>query len=108
MDDKKLLYIIISVILLLILIINNFRYNRIVKQLNQMKIENTVQVDSLIYTNKELEKQVSTYKIEVSDLEREIDSLQQVKNRIIVKKNDVIISKSVSEGIVMLQNNLAK
>lgn len=108
MDDKKILFIVISAALLLLLIIGNFRYNRVVKQLNKMKIENAVQVDSLIYANHQLEQQVNTYKIEVSDLEHEIDSLQQVKNRIIVKKNETIVSKSVSEGIVLLQNNLSK
>lgn len=108
MNDKKLLYIIVSAVLLLLIIISNVRYNKVVRQLNQMKIEHAVNVDSLIYANEQLEKQISTYKIEVSDLEHEIDSLQLVKNRIIVKKNEIIVSKSVSEGIVMLQNNLSK
>lgn len=108
MNDKKILFIVISATLLLLLIIGNFRYNSVVKQLNKMKIENAVQVDSLIYANYQLEQQVNTYKIEVSDLEHEIDSLQQVKNRIIVKKNETIVSKSISEGIVLLQNNLSK
>lgn len=108
MDDKKILYVIISGILLVMLVIGNFRYNRLSKQLNQVKIENIERVDSLTYINKELEKQVSTYKIEISDLENTIDSLQKVKNKILVKKDGVIVSKSVSEGIVRLQNNLSK
>lgn len=108
MGDKKLLYIIVLVLLLGILIINSFRYNSIVKKLNKLKIENAVQVDSLVYINHQLEKQISTYKIEVSDLENSIDSLQQIKNKIIVKKDEIIVSKSVSEGIVKLQENLSK
>lgn len=108
MNDKKLLYAIISGVLLILLIIGNFRYNRLSKQINQIKIENIEHVDSLKYINKELEKQISTYKIEISDLENTIDSLQKVKNKILVKKDGVVVSKSVSEGIVRLQNNLSK
>lgn len=108
MNDKKLLYAIISGVLLILLIIGNFRYNRLSKQINQIKIENIEHVDSLKYINKELEKQISTYKVEISDLENTIDSLQKVKNKILVKKDGVVVSKSVSEGIVRLQNNLSK
>lgn len=108
MNDKKLLYAIISGVLLILLIIGNFRYNRLSKQINQIKIENIEHIDSLKYINKELEKQISTYKVEISDLENTIDSLQKVKNKILVKKDGVVVSKSVSEGIVRLQNNLSK
>lgn len=108
MNDKKLLYAIISGVLLILLIIGNFRYNRLSKQINQIKIENIEHVDSLKYINKELEKQISTYKVEISDLENTIDSLQKVKNKILIKKDGVVVSKSVSEGIVRLQNNLSK
>ncbi len=108
MNDKKLLYAIISGVLLILLIIGNFRYNRLSKQINQIKIENIEHVDSLKYINKELEKQISTYKVQISDLENTIDSLQKVKNKILVKKDGVVVSKSVSEGIVRLQNNLSK
>ncbi|MBQ8132738.1 MAG: hypothetical protein IJ193_09635 [Bacilli bacterium] len=108
MNDKKLLYIIISAILLIMLIIGNFRYNRVVKQLYKTKIENLEQVDSLVYINEQLKKEISTYKIEISDLENKIDSLKGVKNKILVKRDGVVVSKSVSEGIVKLQENLSK
>ncbi len=41
MNDKKILYLIISGILLLMLILGNFRYNRVTKELNQLKMETT-------------------------------------------------------------------
>lgn len=90
------------------LIIGNFRYNRVVKQLYKTKIENLEQVDSLVYINEQLKKEISTYKIEISDLENKIDSLKGVKNKILVKRDGVVVSKSVSEGIVKLQENLSK
>lgn len=108
MNDKKILYMIISIILLLLLVMANCRYNRLNKELNQLKIEATEQVDSLVYINRELQKQVDGYQTEVIHLEDVIDSLQRVKNKVILKKDEVIVSKSVSEGIVLLQKNLDK
>lgn len=108
MNDKKILYMIISIILLLLLVMANCRYNRLNKELNRLKIEATEQVDSLVYINRELQKQVDGYQTEVIHLEDVIDSLQRVKNKVILKKDEVIVSKSVSDGIVLLQKNLDK
>ena len=55
-----------------------------------------------------VKKQISNYKTEVIQLEDAIDSLQRVKNRILIKKDQVIVSKSASEGIALLQENLSK
>lgn len=106
--DKKWLYLIMSGILLIILVVSNFRYNRLNKELNKLKIESIEKIDSLTYINRELEKQVSDYKSEVIQLEDAIDSLQKVKNKIIVKKDQVLVSNSISEGITLLQENLSR
>ena len=88
--------------------IGGIKYNRLNKEYNKLKIESLEQVDSLVYVNRELEKQISNYKTEVIQLEDAIDSLQRVKNRILIKKDQVIVSKSASEGIALLQENLSK
>jgi len=108
MKDKTILFLIISGILLLILIISNFRYNRLSKEFNEFKKEYTEQVDSLTWVNHELEKQVNEYKENVIHLEDAIDSLEQVKNKIIIQKDGVIVSKSVSDGVELLKKNLEK
>ncbi len=108
MNDKKILYLIISGILLLMLILGNFRYNRVTKELNQLKMETTEKVDSLVYVNQEYEKQINTYKLEVETLEQEIDSLKKIKNKVLIQKDKVVVSKSTSEGVELLKKNLEK
>lgn len=93
---------------MLILIISNFRYNHLNKEYNKLKIQNTEQVDSLVYVNKTLEKQVSNYKAKVITLEEAIDSLQEVKSKIVIKKDNVVVSKSTADGVVLLQKNLSR
>ena len=108
MNDKKILYLVISGILLLLLVVGNLRYNKVVKELNKLKLENTVKVDSLVYVNKEYEKQISVYKLQVETLEEEIDSLNKIKSKIITQKDKVVVSKSASEGVEQLKRNLEK
>ena len=108
MNNKNVLYLIISGVLILIIIINGFRYNRISRKLNELKIQSTHQVDSLTYINRELEKQVNGYKQDVIQLEDAIDSLKNVKNKVVIQKDYVVVSNSVSEGVEQLKENLEK
>lgn len=108
MKDKSILFLIISGILLIILVINSFRYNRLSKEFNEFKKEYTEQVDSLTWVNHELEKQINEYKENVIYLEDAIDSLEHIKNKIIIQKDNVIVSKSVSDGVELLKKNLER
>ena len=108
MNDRKILYLVISGVLLLLLIIGSFRYNRVVKELNKLKIETIEKIDSLVYANQEHEKQINIYKLEVETLEQEIDSLQKIKNKVLIQKDKVVVSKSASDGVEQLKKNLAK
>lgn len=108
MKDKSILFLIISGILLIILVINSFRYNHLSKEFNEFKKEYTEQVDSLTWVNHELEKQINEYKENVIHLETAIDSLEHIKNKIIIQKDDVIVSKSVSDGVELLKKNLER
>lgn len=108
MKDKSILFLIISGILLIILVINSFRYNRLSKEFNEFKKEYTEQVDSLTWVNHELEEQINEYKENVIHLETAIDSLEHIKNKIIIQKDDVIVSKSVSDGVELLKKNLER
>lgn len=94
--------------LLIILIISNFQYNKLQRELNKLKIEKIELIDSLVYMNNELEKQISDYNIKTISLEETIDSLQHVKNKIIVKRDGVVVSKSTADGVKLLQENLSK
>jgi len=108
MKDKSILFLIISGVLLIILVINSFRYNHLSKEFNEFKKEYTEQVDSLTWVNHELEKQINEYKENVIHLETAIDSLEHIKNKIIIQKDDVIVSKSVSDGVELLKKNLER
>ena len=108
MNDKKILYLVISELLLILLIVGNLRYNKVVKELNKLKLENTVKVDSLVYVNQEYEKQISVYKLQVETLEEEIDSLNKIKSKIITQKDKVVVSKSASESVEQLKRNLER
>lgn len=108
MKDKSILFLIISGILLIILVINSFRYNSLSKEFNEFKKEYTEQVDSLTWVNHELEKQINEYKENVIYLDAAIDSLEHIKNKIIIQKDNVIVSKSVSDGVELLKKNLER
>ena len=80
--------------------------NHLRNQLNEEKMKNLEQVDSLEYANKQHLKQIKVYESQISELKMELDSLEKVKSKIIVKKDDVIVSNNVSEATKLLKENL--
>ena len=73
-----------------------------------MKIQNLEQVDSLTYINNQYLKRIQEWESEVENLKESVDSLQKVKNQIIVKKDAVIVSESTSAAVEQLKQNLSK
>lgn len=104
--NKEILYIVLGVLLVIWLGISQIKCNRLRNQLNEERIKNLEQVDSLYYINKQHLNAIKTYEFEVSELKSEIDSLQQLKNKIIVKKDGVIVSNNVSSAVNQLKQNL--
>lgn len=105
---KYILYFILGLIIFLIIFIGKSKYNRLQNKYNELKIQSTEQIDSLVYINREHMKRISEYESEVSRLENDIDSLENVKNKVIIKKDQVIVSSNVSDGVQQLKDNLKR
>lgn len=73
-----------------------------------MKIQNLEQVDSLTIINNNHLKRIKEYEYEISKLNSEVDSLYQVKNKVIIKKEKVLVSTGVSDAANKLKKNLDK
>jgi len=106
--NKYILYLALGLIVFLILFINQSRYNRLQNKYNRLKIESIEQIDSLTYINREHMKKISEFELEINELENTVDSLEQVKNKIIIKKDQVIVSSTISEGVQQLKDNLER
>ena len=105
---KQIIYFVIALILFIWIIASQIKYNNLKKEINQIKIQNLEQVDSLTYINKEHLKKIETYENEISKLNSEIDSLYGVKRRIFIKKDEVLVANSVSDAANKLKKNLAR
>lgn len=106
LTGKQLLYLFVAIILIAWIVVSQIKCNKLQKEINHIRIENLEQVDSLTYINKEHLKRIDLYELEISELKSEIDSLEQVRSTIIVKRDVVVVSKSVSEASETLKHNL--
>ena len=109
--DSKIKYIlfgIISIIIILLIVIPQIKCNSLRNELNAERIKNLEQIDSLTYINREHEKLIKTYELQISEMETKVDSLKRLKNRVIIKKDEVIVSKDVSSAVNQLKSNLEK
>lgn len=107
----KIKYIIFGVVSALFLgwiLFSEIRCNKLRKELNAEKIKNLEYIDSLVYINREHQKNIEKYESEIIDLESAIDSLQKVKQKVIIKKEEVIVSKDASSASQLLKDNLKK
>lgn len=71
-------------------------------------IHNLEQFDSLNYINRIYLKQIKEYESEIKHLEKNVDSLNKIKNKIIIKRDEVIVSDNVSSAVNTLKLNLDK
>ena len=76
------------------------------KQIIQLKKESLEQIDSLTYINRQHLEQIKTYELKISELNSEIDSLEKIKNKIIIKKDEVVVSNDASSAANLLKKNL--
>ena len=105
---KEIIFCTLVIIMLVWLIVSQIKCNSLQKQLNQEKIKNLEQVDSLIYINRQHENTINNCLLEIDDLKTKVDSLNGIKQQIIVHKDGVIVSKDVSSAVDQLKINLAK
>lgn len=107
LDGKNIVYLILVALLIVWVIITQINNNKLQKQLNEA-MRNTEYFDSLEYQNKQHLEKIKTYEIEIEKLKSECDSLYTVKNKIIIQKEKVIVSKDASEATNQLKSNLKK
>lgn len=105
---KYTLFGVVSAILIGFIVFTQVRYNKLQKELNEEKHKNLERIDYLENQNKEYQKNIEKYQSDIIDLESAIDSLNKVKQKVIVKKEEVIISKDVSSAANLLKDNLQK
>ena len=108
LNIKQIIYIAIALILFIWIISSQIKCNRLKKEINQIKIQNLEKVDSLNFINNQHLKRINTYELEISKLNSEIDSLQKVKNKIIIKKDEVLVANGVSDAANNIKKNLAR
>lgn len=105
---KYIAFGVLALIFIIWIICSQVKCNKLQKQLNEEKIKNLEYVDSLTYINREHQRLIDKYESEIVDLESAIDSLTKVKQKIIIKKDEVIVSKDVSSAVKLLRENLEK
>ncbi len=102
----NIICIVIGLLVCGLLIFSQIKCNKLQKQLNEERIKNLEQIDSLTYINKQHLEIIKTYELKVSELNSEIDSLEKVKNKIIIKKDEIIVSNDASSAANLLKKNL--
>lgn len=107
-QPKQILYIAIALLLFGWIVISQMKNNSLRKEINKLKVEKTEQIDSFAVINNQHLKKIQEYEVEISDLNRSLDSLQKVKNRVVVKKDGVVVSSNMSAAVKQLKQNLNK
>lgn len=86
-------------------IISNNRYQSLKEDYQELLLDRDLQIDSLIKNNIEKEKSVKNLELQLVKLNKDLDSLYNVKTEII-EKNEFQISSSISNTAVLLKKNL--
>lgn len=102
MNIKDIICIVVVLALSIGLVIASVKCNNLKRKVDELTIK-TEQVDSII--NQHLNT-IKTYELEISELKTEVDSLNIAKNKIIVKKDGVIVSNNTSSAASLLKKNL--
>lgn len=108
LTSKQIAIIIVGLILLLYIIISQIRYDKLKRQFNDYKINYSEQVDSLKYANQQYLQKINEYELDIIDLKNDVDSLEQLKRKVIIKKDNVIVSETISDGVEQLKDNLSR
>ncbi len=96
----------ISIILFGFCVFKTYSYYKLNKEYTQYKlyIENTT--DSLLHVNNNLEDKLDSIYVSCEYMKNQIDSLEDVKQKIIIKKESYKINDNILMGVKMLKQNL--
>ena len=83
---KYIIFGVIAIIILCWITFTQIKCNKLQKELNSERIKYLEQVDSLVYINREHQRQIDTYELKIKDMQKTVDSLYKVKQKIIIKK----------------------
>lgn len=108
LNFKQILCIIVGLVLVALVAITQIKCNHLQKQLNLERQMNLELVDSLTYVNRFYFKQIEQYESEVKVLEKHIDSLKIVKERLVEKRDGVMVSTNISPAVEQLRKNLSQ
>ena len=100
-------YIIVGFISILIVfgIIISIKCANLEKENVKLKLEQISIIDSVKTENEILEKNIKLLEKQIVKYEQKVDSLECVKQKIIVKR-EYIVSKDIIEGVKLLKKNL--
>ena len=105
---KNIIFLLIGLIFFIWIVFTQIKCNKLQKQLNEVKIENLFKIDSLELLNRQHLNTIHLYEAELFCLKSEVDSLEKIKQQIIVKKDGVIVSNNTTIAVKKLKDNLKK
>lgn len=100
-------YIILGIVSILIVfgIVMSIKCSKLEKENIKLKVEHTTILDSIKIENEALNKEILLLNDNLANYEHKIDSLKQVKQRVIVQK-EYIISDNITESVSLLKENI--
>lgn len=104
---RHTIYGIIGLLLLCLVIYFQIRCIKLANALDKAQIEILNQSDSIDFINKQHIKTIKLYEAKISELNIQIDSLDNIKQQIIIRKDDIIVSDNISDAVLKLKENLS-
>ena len=100
-------YIIIAIVAVLCIfcITNQVRYSKLQREYLTLQLNQPKDSDSLKFINKQLNNKIYFLENQIQSYSNKIDSLKKVKRSVVVKY-EFTESSSLSEGVMILKNNL--
>lgn len=102
-------YIVICLIFILIFFFISvcIKCNILENENLELKQNYSIVIDSIKIENESLEREIEDLSIQLNVCHQQIDSLNKIKQKIIVKyKTEYIISDNITEGVQTLKNNI--
>lgn len=106
MKKKLYIWIIIGLFIIGYNVIMQMRYNSLKQDYNELKIKKENIIDSLKNDNAERLQSIVKLESEIITLNYKVDSLYNVKQKVVQSKKDFTVSKSISESSNLLKRNL--
>lgn len=101
-------YVIISMFLVICAfgVIMCIRYHNLLQENESLRIENTTVLDSFKTENERLLNYILELDKTISKLNGQVDSLETIKQKIIIKKEYLPVSVTITESAELLKKNI--